>query len=208
MNDLINFVLLKSTGSSGYSFEISSLAFKSIDSATTCEVADSLNYPVYAPYLKSRSFSYENWIKLQLNLNKNIEYSLNSRGLTITDECSNYCYNRTYTVVKNIALWINSAIDDSSVIRIGLSQNYIKPVNTLSSIAIENLESYYVNDNKFNNLVKVPLTFNGGKSELLFTEVENAISDYYIVLQLEVLKGLTYQREGRVFSLNIHYDIE
>lgn len=207
MQELVEFNIVKHTGKSGYAKIVDCVGFKSIDTATYNENDDTKCYPVYAPYLKDRSFSYENWIKFKLNLNKNLEYTISSRGITFKNDCGPFCYNRTYTKIKNIAIWFNMLPTAGSIIRIGVTNTYNRPIDTLSSIAVEDIATYYNNSTEFDNSIKIPLFFNG-KNELTIQEIENAINDSYIVLQLEVTKGLTYQLDYRALKYHIHYEVE
>lgn len=207
MVDLINFSLVKHTGKSGYPVDVGCVGFKSIDSATSNENDDVKNYPVYAPYLRPRSFSYENWMKIKLNLNTNVDYVLSSRGLTIKEECNKFCYNVTYTKIKNISIWFDAQPLDNTHIRVGQSVDYRRPINTLSDIAVEDVLTYFNDTGEFNDLIKIPLYFNG-KNELLVNQIDNAIDDNYIIFQLEVLKGLTYQLDYRPLKFRLHYEVE
>lgn len=207
MPELILFTLIKHTGKSGYAKDVNCIGFKSIDSASSDENADTLNYPVYAPYQSDRSFSYENWFKFRLNLNTDLDYTMNSKGLTFKQECSKYCYNYTYTKIKNICLWINALPVNSSIIRIGLTEEYMRPINQISKIAVEDIKTYYVDSKEFVNTVKIPLTFNG-LNEIELVHLDNSINDLYIVLQQEVLSGLTNNLDYRPINIKLHYEIE
>ena len=207
MSNLIDFSIVKHTGKSGYPCIVNCLGFKSLDSATSDENNDSKNYPVYAPYLTDRSFSYENWIKFSLKLNQG-EHELSSRGLRFKKEaCDVGCYNITYTKVKNICLWFNVQNNPAVVIRLGQTNTYIRPINTLSTIAIEDINTYLVETDKFSNTIKIPLLFNG-LNELPINNVQGQLCDQFFVFQMEVLKGLTYQMDYRPYSFNIHYELE
>lgn len=207
MDSYVDFTLIKHTGKSGYPRDVNCVGFKSIDTSTNDENTDVLNYPVYAPYLNPRSFSYENWIKFKLDLILGEHDILSSRGLTIKEECGKYCYNRTYTKIKNIAIWFNMIPNNNVIIRVGQSMEYIRPVDTLSNIAVEDIRSYYVDCDDFNNLIKIPLYFNGS-NEIEINKVSGSVNDTYIVFQQEVLKGLIYQLDYRPFKINLHYEME
>jgi hypothetical protein len=207
MHNLVRFDLIKYTGKSGYARDVNCIGFKSIDTSTNDENADVLNYPVYAPYLNPRSFSYENWIKFKLTLILGEDDILSSRGLTIKEECGDYCYNRTYTKIKNISIWFNNVPDTNVIVRVGQSQEYIRPVDTLSEIAVEDVKSYFVDNVDFNNNIKIPLYFDG-KNEIEINKVSGSVNDTYIVFQQEVLKGLKYQLDYRPFKINLHYEVE
>lgn len=206
MHNLIDFILVKHTGKSGYPVDVNCVGFKSIDTATNDENSDVRNYPVYAPYLKDRSFSYENWMKIKVKLLEG-DYILSSRGITIKETCGDACYNRTYTKIKNICIWFNCHVNNSSIIRVGQNKTYIRPVDDLSTIAVEDIETYTVDKKHLVNTVKIPLMFNG-KNELFFTEINGNINDDYLVFQLEVLKGLVYQLDYKPLKINLHYELE
>ena len=207
MENLINFTLLKYTGKSGYASEVNCIAFKSIDSASSNENIDCLNYPVYAPYLNDRSFSYENWIKFKLDLNPDIDYTLTSRGITFDEKCRDYCYDITYTKIKNIAIWINSVPVDGCLIKLGSTFDYVRPTNSLSEIAIEDIKTYYVDSKTFINTIKIPLLFNG-VNEIEVNKLNGSICDQYFVFQQEVLKGLQYSLDYRPININLHYELQ
>lgn len=206
MSNLIDFSVVKFTGKAGFNREVNCIGFKSIDTVTSDENTDALNYPVYEPYLTSTSYSYENWIKFKLKLNLDENCSLNSTGLTVKkyDNCT--CYERTFTKLKNISLWISNIPQPNITIRVGTSSSYIRPVNTLSKIAIEDINTYRPDEDKFEKSVNIPLLYNG-LNEIPAQQINNAFHDFFIVFQLEVSKGNTYQLDYRRFQYNIHYEL-
>lgn len=206
MTDILRYNILKYTGKSGYERVVNSVSFKSVDTATYVDDRDSLNYPVYEPYLTDYSLSYENWTKLSLEILPDLVDNINSRGLTIKIDDCGFCYNKTYTKIKNIALWFDSLPLDNVIIRFGLTNTYTRPVDSRSDIAVETIETYYNDTLEFNNQLKVPLYFNG-KNELLISEINGAKTDEFIVWQLEILKGIKYQIDPRVLKFKLHYEL-
>ena len=206
MTDILRHNILKYTGKSGYERVVNSVSFKSVDTATYFDDSDSLNYPVYEPYLTEYSLSYENWTKLSLEILPDLIDNINSRGLTIKIDDCGFCYNKTYTKIKNIALCFDALPLDAVIIRFGLTNMYNRPVNSRSSIAVETIETYYNDTLEFNNQLKVPLYFNG-KNELLISEINGAKTDEFIVWQLEILKGIKYQIDPRVLKFKLHYEL-
>lgn len=206
MLPIIDYDILKYTGKSGYERVVNSISFKNVDTATYLDDSDSMNYPVYAPYLEDYSLSYENWSKIRLKFKPEILENVNSRGITIkVDDCG-FCYNRTYTKITNISMWFDSVPSTGTSIKLGISDTYRRPIDGRSDIAVESIETYYSETEEYDGLIKMPLYFNG-KDELLISEINGATLDDYIVWQLEIFKGSVYQLEPKTLSIRLHYDL-
>lgn len=206
MNDLFDFEILKFTGKVGLATVVNSVSFKSVDTATYLDDRDSLNYPTFEPYLTDKSYSYETWIKFKLRLNDNFKENINSRGLTIKKEDNGFCYNVTYTKIKNICFWLKSGVSSKAKIKVGSNPSYVRPVDSASSFAVEDINNYYNSEGVFSNIIKYPIYFNG-LNEININQLDEAICDDFYVWQLELLKGLQYQLDPSLVNLQFHYEI-
>lgn len=206
MLPILQYDILKFTGKVGYNIPVNSISFKSVDTATYFDDRDSLNYPIFEPYLNDVSLSYETWTKFKLKLNEDFIDNITSKGLTLENEDDGINYTITYTKIKNISFWFNTRPANNVKINVGTTHSYIKPTNLESNIAVENITNYFNNDECFDDEIKFPIYFNG-KSELLITELNGAVSDDFFVWQLQILSGLKYQLDQRVVGFKLHYEI-
>lgn len=206
MISVLQYDILKFTGKAGYNIPVNSISFKSVDTATYLDDRDSLNYPIFEPYLNDISLSYETWTKFKLKLNEEYVDNITSRGLTLEKEVDGVRYNITYIKIKNISFWFNTKPLSNIKINVGTTNSYSKPVNTESHIAVEDIITYYNGEKHFDDTVKFPIYFNG-KSEILITQLNGAISDDFFVWQLQILSGLKYQLDQRVVGFKLHYEL-
>jgi len=207
MTPIMDYDILKFTGKASHSTVVNSISFKSVDTATFLDDRDSMNYPIYEPYLNPVSLSYENWTKFRLKLDPEYVDKISSRGLTVEKYNCGFRYNVTYTKIKNIAFWFNTKPLDDVKITVGTTNIYTKPVDSKSIIAVEDVTTYYNKDGIFNDEIKFPIYFNG-KSEILINQLEGAISDDFYVWQLQLLSGIKYQLDPRLVGFKLHYDLE
>ena len=206
MIPILEYDILKFTGKAGYNVPVNSISFKSVDTATFLDDRDSINYPIFEPYLNEISLSYENWTKFRLRLNKDHIDNLNSRGITVEREEKGFHYSFTYTKIKNICFWFTTKPISKVKINVGTTNIYTKPVKSESIIAVEDVLTYYNEEDCFNNTIKFPIYFNG-KNEILITQLDGVISDEFFVWQLQVLAGLKYQLDPRLAGFNLHYEL-
>lgn len=199
--------ILKYTGKVGVETVVNSIAFKSVDTSTYFDDSDSNNYPVYAPYLTDSSYSFENWIKLRINLNKEFSNNLTSQGLIIQECVDGELLQVRFTKIKNICIWFNRVSSSSAKIKFGSTNQYVRPTDSPSNYAVENIALYVNKDYCFDDTIKYPLYFNG-KNEIDIVNINDAKSDGYLVWQLEILKGLQYQLDNRLLNIKIHYELE
>lgn len=207
--DIFDVVLLKSTGISGYTVPVNSIAFKSVDYATYLDGRDAMNYAIDAPYgNESSNLSYENWIRFKVDLKCAFKKFLTPTGIDIPTGCRDKCTGEpcitTYNRIKNIKIWIDFDSSNSNIdITYGTSNTYRRPIRSKSDIALTSLKSIH-NSNR--GLFISDILFNG-KSEFNIVDFEQAISKYAI-FQLELFKGVRYQFANQTIKVKLTYDLD
>lgn len=204
--DLFDITLMKATGASGYEVPVDCVAFKTVDSATYRDGFDAMNYPIYAPYgHETVSTSYENWIRLKFTLKEEYKDGLYPSGVIIKeiDSCTREPTITKFTTVSNIKVWLEYANMPGFSIFYGLSPTYMKPVKTVSTVATTDLSTFEMSE--FDGTDLPPVLVDGLSSipinDLLANESE------YVVFQLQLRKGMTYQNAHQVIKFKIHYDV-
>ena len=197
---------MKATGASGYEVPVDCVAFKTVDSATYRDGMDAMNYPIYAPFgPETVSTSYENWIRLKFTLKEEYKDGLYPSGVYIReiDPCTKEPTVSHFTTISNIKVWLEFVNMPGFSIFYGLSETYVKPVKTISTVATTDLSTFEMSE--FDGTDLPPVLVNGQSSvslnDLLAGETE------YIVFQLQLRKGMTYQNAHQVIEFRINYDV-
>ena len=119
------------------------------------------------------------------------------------DTCTKEPTITKFTTVSNIKVWLSFVNMPGFSIFYGLSPTYVKPVKTISTIATTDLSTFEMSEFDGTNLP--PILVNGQSTisvnDLLAGETE------YIVFQLQLRKGMTYQNAHQVIKFKINYDV-
>lgn len=204
--NIFDVTLMKATGVSGYEVPVDCVAFKTVDSATYRDGIDAMNYPVYAPYGdKTVSLSYENWIRLKFSLKPKYKDCLYSDGIYIReiDPCTKEPTITKFTTVTNIKVWLNFVNMPGFSIFYGLTPTYIKPVQTISTVATTDLSTFEMSEFDGTNLP--PVLINGLSTVPVNTLLSN--ESEYVVFQLQLRKGLPYMNSNQIIKFKINYDV-
>lgn len=199
MIDLFDVVLNKHTGVSGYSSEVNSISFKTVDSAVWLDSIDAMNYPVRAPYgTIPFNRSYENWIRFSFKFNRRYRQFVKGDYIEFVDDSG--C-TVVYDKVINPRIWVEFKRTEAFEIKFGFADIYSKPVKTESTVATKNIKAIHSKHYDEAKSIELPLT---SKPYVSISEMESITSPFFVT-QLTAFKGSQFQ--NCLISVGIRYDL-